>query len=219
METLPVDVSSSPLPATRPRWAGVRTFLRNLWETARVFIVSLAVIIPLRAYVAQPFFVRGASMAPSFLDGEYLVIDELSYNLDLRPLQRGDVVVFRYPLDHTQYYIKRIIGLPGERVVIREGEVRIISPALPGGLTLDEAGYLADGETTQGTVDVTLRDSEVFILGDNRDQSSDSRTWGPLPLDLIVGRAWVRAFPFTKAAVIDTPWYGGLTPALQTGRP
>ena len=199
--------------------SGTRTFFRNLWETAKVFIVSLAIIIPVRAYVAQPFFVRGASMSPTFSDGEYLIIDELSSRTRIRPWQRGDVIVFRYPLDHTQYYIKRIIGLPGERVRIANGAITVFHGEFSQGVILDESPYLSKHERTEGVTDVTLRDHEVFVLGDNRDHSSDSRTWGALPRDLIVGRAWVRAFPLARAEVLDTPWYGSLPPAAETSVP
>lgn len=206
-------------PPPRPA-GGFFAFLRNVWETAKVFLVSLAIIIPVRAYIVQPFFVRGASMAPAFHDGEYLIIDELSYDIRLRPLQRGDVVVFRYPLDHSQYYIKRVIGLPGERVRIAGGDVTVFSERFPRGVVLDESSYLQPSETTEGQVDIRLRPNEVFILGDNRDHSSDSRAWGPLPIDLVIGRAWVRAFPFTRARVLETPWYGLLVPAAGTvGQP
>lgn len=196
----------------------VASLLWNLWETTRVFLVGVAIIVPIRAYVVQPFFVRGASMAPSFRDGEYLIIDELSYDIRLRPLQRGDVVVFRYPLDHAQYYIKRIIGLPGERVQIHQGQVTIANAEHANGVILDEAPYLVGSGVTEGTVEVTLKSNEVFVLGDNRGQSSDSRHWGPLPADLVVGRAVVRAFPLGKAGVVSTPWYGALAPGAESAR-
>lgn len=196
----------------------VASFLWNLWETTRVFLVGVAIIVPIRAYVVQPFFVRGASMAPSFQDGEYLIIDELSYDIRFRPLQRGDVVVFRYPLDHAQYYIKRVIGLPGERMQIRQGQVAVANAEHRSGVILDETPYLSASEVTEGTVEVTLKSNEVFVLGDNRDQSSDSRHWGPLPVDLVVGRAMVRAFPLRKAGIVSAPWYGALAPGGETAR-
>ena len=207
-------VGASELPPMPP--SGARTFFRNLWETVKVFIVSLAIIVPLRAYVAQPFFVRGASMAPNFDDGEYLIVDELSSKTKLRPLQRGDVVIFRYPVDPTQYYIKRVVGLPSERVRVANGTVMIFTAEFPRGVILDEAAYLPTTERTEGVTDLTLKENEVFVLGDNRDHSSDSRAWGALPLDLVVGRAWIRAFPLTRAEVLDTPWYGSLTAAAET---
>lgn len=214
MNSVPSGGASSPLSQQR-LLQGFFSFFRNVWETSKVFLVSLAIIVPIRAYIVQPFFVRGASMAPAFRDGEYILIDELSYDVHLRPLQRGDVVVFRYPLDHSQYYIKRIIGLPGERVRIAGGQVTIVNEHFPRGVSLDELSYLPQSETTDGKIDVQLRSDEVFILGDNRSHSSDSRSWGPLPTDLIVGRAWVRAFPFLRARVLETPWYGSLTPAVE----
>lgn len=205
----PVVVSDAPPQSRRAVWV----FLRNVWDTAKVFIVSLAIIVPFRAYVAQPFFVRGASMEPAFDDGEYLVVDELSYTLGLRPPQRGDVVVFRYPLDPSQYFIKRIVGLPGETVRVREGVVSVASRQFPQGVLLDESTYLAPTETTEGMAEAHLGPEEFFLLGDNRNHSSDSRAWGPLKRDLLVGRAWVRAFPLRHAGIIETPWYGSLTQA------
>jgi len=183
-------------------------FLRNAWGTVKVFLVSLAIVVPIRAYVVQPFFVRGESMSPTFRDGEYLVIDELSYRTGLRPLARGDVVVFRYPLNRSQYYIKRVVGLPGETVRLAGGVVTIQSADFPRGVVLDESSYLP--KKTSGEVAVRLGPREVFVLGDNRDHSSDSRSWGALAEDLVVGRALVRAFPFARAGVVQAPWYGFL---------
>lgn len=208
-DVLGVTTDDAPPRPRRAAWA----FLKNIWDTAKVFLVSLAIIIPFRAYVAQPFFVRGASMTPNFHDGEYLIVDELSYRLHVRPPQRGDVVVFQYPLDPSQYFIKRIIGLPGETVRIRGGVVTVVSQAFPQGVVLDESPYLEADEQTDGDLEVTVRSGEWFLLGDNRNHSSDSRAWGPLPERLIVGRAWVRAFPLSRVGVIATPWYGSLTTA------
>lgn len=196
----------------RPRGAA-RVFFRNSWDTAKVFLVSLAIIIPFRAYVAQPFFVRGASMTPNFHDGEYLVVDELSYRLRVRPPQRGDVVVFKYPLDPAQYFIKRVIGLPGETVRIQGGMVKIVNGAFPQGVVLDESSYVDADEQTDGDLELNVRSGELFLLGDNRSHSSDSRAWGTLSERLVVGRAWVRAFPLSRVGVIATPWYGSLTTA------
>lgn len=196
-----------------------RRAVRNIWDTVKVIVVSLAIIIPIRAYVAQPFFVRGASMDPSFYDGEYLIIDELSYTLSIRSPRRGDVVVFRYPLDRSQHYIKRIVGLPNERLVLRNSTVTVINREFPQGLRLDEGQYLAPGEAMDGSLDVTLRSNEYFVLGDNRDRSSDSRAWGPVPRELIVGRAWLRVLPIARAGTLETPRYGGLTAPVATSAP
>lgn len=191
----------------------------SIWGLAKVFIISAVIILPIRAYVAQPFFVRGESMVPNFHDGEYLVIDELSYNTGIRSPKRGDVVVFRYPKDPSQYYIKRIIGLPGERVTISNDKIVVINKEYPKGLQLNEGQYLPTTNITIGNVDSLLGKDEYFVLGDNRDHSSDSRFWGAVPRKMIVGRAWLRLFPINKASAFATPHYGGIVPSQATVSP
>jgi len=184
----------------------MRNFFLNtlgfVWETAKIVIISLLIIIPIRYFVVQPFFVRGESMAPSFNDGEYLVIDELSYRFG-EP-KRGDVIVFRFPENPSQFYIKRIIGLPEETVVLKAGVVMIINQDEPIGFELSEP-YLV--ESTPGQLEIKLDPNEYYVLGDNRDSSSDSRRWGPLPRHLIIGRAWLRAWPVNRAQAIEAPVY------------
>lgn len=202
-----------------PQSSVLARLLHNVWDTVRVLLISLAIIIPIRAYVVQPFFVRGASMDPSFYDGEYLVVDELSYALDLRAPRRGDVIIFRYPKDRSQHYIKRIIGLPGERVVIDDGVVTVVNAEYPTGLRLDESSYLPPDEVTDGSLNIQLGANEYVVLGDNRDRSSDSRTWGTLPREFVVGRAWIRVLPVARAGALSTPMYGGLAAPGATSGP
>src|SRR5690606_17051105 len=130
------------------------------------------------------FYVKGASMEPNFYDHEYLIIDELSYRF--RDPMRGEIVVFRYPRDPREYFIKRVVGLPGETVEITDGKVIISNAQYPNGLELEEE-YL-DGVPTDGKKKITLGADEYFVLGDNRDESLDSRAFGPLTRDHIVGR-------------------------------
>ena len=111
-----------------------------IWETIKVIVISLAIIIPIRYFLIQPFYVKGASMEPNFHDHEYLIIDEISYRLN--DPQRGDVVVFRYPNEPSQYFIKRIIGLPGETVQVEDGQITIINNYMPQGFILNESSYL-----------------------------------------------------------------------------
>ncbi len=205
-------------PGTNKRKSAMGSFFGNVWGIAKVFLISAIIILPIRAYVAQPFFVRGSSMVPNFHDGEYLIIDELSYNTGLRTPSRGDVVVFRYPLDPTQYYIKRIIGLPGERIVVYNNQITITNKQYPNGIQLSEQ-YLPPSDQTHGNVDITLKNNEYFVLGDNRDNSSDSRIWGPVPKQMIIGRAWLRLFPVVKASTFNTPNYGGLVQPMATSSP
>jgi signal peptidase I len=174
---------------------------RFFWELVKVFLLAMAIIVPIRYFLVQPFFVRGASMEPTFLDGEYLVIDELSYRL--REPRRGEVIVFQFPQNPSQFFIKRIVALPGERVAIEDSRVTIFNDRYPEGVVLDETQYLAEGVRTGGTVSVTLGENEYFVLGDNRVASSDSRSWGSLNVEAIIGRAWIRAFPPDRFGILD----------------
>lgn len=171
-----------------------------LWELIKIFLLAMVIILPIRYFLVQPFFVRGASMEPNFLDGEYLVVDELSYQF--REPERGEVIVFRFPGDTSQFFIKRIIGLPRETARIEDGQVIISNKEHPEGVLLNEAEYLPEDLRTGGQVTITLGDNEYFVLGDNRSASSDSRSWGPLTEEAIVGRAWLRAFPFERFGVL-----------------
>lgn len=143
-------------------------------------------------------------MEPSFSSGDYLIVDEISYRFS-KP-QRGDVIVFEYPRNPSQYYIKRIVGLPGERIQVGNGEVIIYSVEYPGGIEIEES-YLVGGVQTPGNVDTTLSSGEYFVLGDNRTASSDSRVWGKLGADEIIGRAWVRGWPVNSVGTVQAPVY------------
>lgn len=182
----------------------VRDFI---WDLVKVFAISLAIILPVRYFIAQPFIVQGSSMEPTYHSGEYLIIDEVSYRLN-QP-ERGDVVVFKYPKDTTQYFIKRIIGLPGERIRIQNGGVIVYNKESPQGLFLNEE-YLQSKNITNpigSNETLTLGSEEYYVLGDNRLQSSDSRFWGPVHRKNIVGKVFVRAFPFQSFDKFETPVY------------
>lgn len=170
-----------------------KTF-RFIWEIVKVVVISSAIVIPIRYFLIQPFFVRGSSMEPNFDNGQYLVINEISYRFD--DPERGDVIVFRYPMDPKQYYIKRIIGLPGETVEIKNGKVFIYNDEFLEGTVLDESLYLDSNTLTLRNTHIELGKEEYFVLGDNRAASSDSRQWGSLDSDYIIGCVWLRAWPF-----------------------
>jgi len=175
------------------------------WEIAKVVIISLVIIVPIRYFLFQPFFVRGASMEPDFLNGDYLIIDEISYRLD--DPERGNVVVFRSPQDTSQFFIKRIIGLPGETIELSGNQVIIRNAERPSGFILDESEYLSDSQHTSGNLRIKMDDNEYFVMGDNRLQSSDSRRWGPVNESYIIGKAIFRAFPFSRFSDLDEPHY------------
>ncbi|OJI07669.1 signal peptidase I [bacterium CG10_46_32] len=176
---------------------GVLVFIGEL---VKITLIALAIIVPVRYFLIKPFYVNGASMEPSYYNREYLIVDEISYRIG-EP-SRGDVVVFRYPVDPSQFFIKRIIGLPGERVAIRDGVVVVYTTTYPNGVTMKEP-YLSDGTTTNGETDVTLSSDEYFVLGDNRIASLDSRRFGPLLASDIVGRTWLRGWPFDRVGVLE----------------
>lgn len=176
-----------------------------LAELAKVVVISLAIVLPVRYFLIQPFYVKGASMEPSFYDHEYLIINEIGYRLG-EP-GRGDIVVFRYPRQPDQFFIKRIIGLPGERVAIDNGQVIIYNQDNRDGKVLDESVYLLSNEQTIGSVDITLNEDEFYVLGDNREHSLDSRSFGPVSRKNIIGRTWIRGWPIDRAKKFGRPEY------------
>lgn len=165
-----------------------------LTEMLRFSLIALIIVIPIRMFVAQPFIVSGASMQETFYTGEYLIVDQLTYHFS--EAKRGDVIVFRYPKDPSKFFIKRVIGEPGDTVNIEGSTVRISNAENPNGFILNEPYIksMANG----GSMTEILGEREYFVMGDNRDQSSDSRVWGVLQEERIVGRAYLRLFPFSK---------------------
>lgn len=175
--------------------------LKFFVELMKVAFVSLAIIIPVRYFLIQPFYVKGASMEPNFHDKEYLIVNEIGYRFE-NPI-RGDIVVFRYPNNPKSFFIKRIIALPGERIEIKDGEVRIYNKENINGAVLDESTYLAAGVHTSGNVDQILEEDEYFVMGDNRNSSLDSRSFGSVPRESFIGRAWIRGWPLDKITTFD----------------
>ncbi len=176
-----------------------------IWETVKIIIISLIIIIPVRYYLIQPFYVSGASMEPNFYDHEYLIIDEISYRFS--DPQRGDIVVFKYPKNPSDFFIKRIIGLPNEKITINSNKITIVNTKNPGGYILDESLYLPDNTPTPNNANITLGQDEYFVLGDNRTSSLDSRIFGAITKSDIIGRTWVRGWPIDKFTVFKRPTY------------
>ncbi|MFZ6015816.1 MAG: signal peptidase I [Patescibacteria group bacterium] len=173
-------------------------------ELIQVVAISLAIIIPVRYFLIQPFYVKGASMEPNFFDHEYLIIDEISYRF--KEPQRGDILVFHYPNDPKNYFIKRLIGLPGETIEVGGGQVKVYNDQYPNGIVLDESLYLDDTYTAQSRTE-TLKANQYFVLGDNRASSLDSRYFGAIDDDVIVGRVWLRGWPLDRWKIFDKPEY------------
>ncbi len=180
----------------------MRKFFLFVWEIVKVVSISLAIILPVRYYLIQPFYVKGASMEPNFHDHEYLIIDEISYRFK-EPV-RGQVVVFRYPKNPQEYFIKRIIGLPGEEVQIADGKVIIFNDYWPEGLALSEH-YLIPGTETYDNngIRTSIGNNEYFVLGDNRNASKDSRSFGPVDKAFITGKVLFRGWPLDRVNIFD----------------
>ena len=177
------------------------SFWKNVWEWAKVIIVAILISLPIRYFVAEPFIVNGASMDPTFSTGQFLIVDRLSYRFE-NP-KRGDVVVFQYPGNPSIYYIKRIIGLPGEVVNIKDGVVTVTkgeASTTIEDVTLTEP-YIATDHISHDNMQIALSKTQYFVMGDNRSQSSDSRFWGPLEANLITGRPLIRLLPPTELSV------------------
>ncbi|MCK9578022.1 signal peptidase I [bacterium] len=177
-----------------------KNFLSEIFDLAKIILIALLIVIPIRFFVFQPFMVSGASMEPNFHSTDYLIIDELSYRFG-EP-QRGDVIVFKYPKNPDFKYIKRIIGFPTETVEIKDGKIYIMKDSKT--IILDE-NYLPQESITEwirgsNYGPITLKDDEYFVLGDNRNYSADSRTWGVLPKENIIGKV---AFTFSVTELLN----------------
>jgi signal peptidase I len=171
-------------------------------EVIQFIIIIIFVVIPFRVWIAQPFVVSGTSMQPSFKTGDYLIIDQLSYKF--KEPSRGDVIVFRYPNDPSKFFIKRIVGLPGETITVKDEKV-YITPKNTIETTLLDEPYTKDLRPSD--INIIIPYGKYFVLGDNRLVSSDSRVWGLLDKSLIKGRALFRLFPLNNIDVLP----GGFT--------
>ena len=189
-------------------------------ETLYIVVLSLVIVLPIRTFIAQPYIVSGASMDNTYQNGNYLIVDEISYRF--QEPKRGQVIVFRtppkglelqkLPLTKTVYYIKRIIGLPGETVEVNGDQVIIYNNENPKGKLLTEPYIYIDELVPSSFSDMkiktTLKNDEYFVLGDNRHNSSDSRLWGVLPKENIVGKTYLRLFPFNKIDISPGEYNG-----------
>jgi signal peptidase I len=180
--------------ATPPRAGTRQRFLRAGWEFLHDLSVAVLFCFFLIAFVAQAFRVQGTSMEPLLLDGERIVVNKFVYRF--RPIERGDVVVFWYPRDPSVSFVKRVVGLPGDRVELRDGQL------LVNGRQLEEA-YLPPGFRDEDDHPPTeVRKGYYFVLGDHRRSSNDSRSWGEVPERYIYGRAVFRFWPLRRMGPI-----------------
>lgn len=182
----------------------MKTFLYTLREIFEIILIAILVVIGVRQFLVQPFLVSGSSMEPNFQNGDYILINELSFKF--RQPERGEVIVFKYPGDEKTYFIKRIIGLPGEKVVVKDGTVTIYNSQYLNGLKINES-YLPANLKTIGDREIQLASDQYFVMGDNRNASFDSRQWGPLKSSEIIGTVWLRLWPLDKVMAFEKPSY------------
>lgn len=182
----------------------MRKFFASLLEVLEIAVIAVAAVFIVRTFLVQPFLVSGTSMYPNFSNGDYVLVDELTYRF--RAPERGEVAVFHDPEDLSTYFIKRIVGLPGEKIVLRDSAITVYNAAHPEGFALDES-YLPPGTNTSGDKTFTLSSSTYLMFGDNRPFSYDSRSWGPLPAKDIVGLVRVRLWPVNEITAFAAPKY------------
>ncbi len=173
-----------------------KTTGQSFWELVRFAFIALLIVIPIRVFVAEPFVVSGSSMIPTFENGNYLIVDKISYRLS--DPKRNDVVVFRYPNDTTKFFIKRIIGLPNDTIDIRGNDVFITNEKYKKGFKLDQSFVK---NPANNDTHFELKKDEYFVLGDNRNASSDSRYWGAVKRNLLSGKAFLRLLPISKISM------------------
>lgn len=184
--------------------AAIKNTLVFFWEVIKIVILAFAIVVPIRYFLFQPFVIQGSSMEPNFHQADYLIVDELTYRF--RAPQRGEVVVFKYPLDPSKRFIKRIIGLPGETIETKDGVV-VITKTDGQKIVLNEKDYLPGNSKVPDSASVTLKGGQYFVLGDNRPYSSDSQDWGELPSNYIIGKVVLRLWPFDSLEKVSTPKY------------
>jgi len=173
-----------------------------LWELFKIALIALVIVAPIRYFLFQPFIVSGDSMVPNFKNGDYLIVDEIS--LRFSSLQRGDVIVFNFPKNTKERFIKRIIGLPGETIGILDGQVAVTKD---GKTTVLDEKYLPNNLKTYPNETITLKSDEYFVMGDNRMYSYDSRSWGVVPKANIIGKAFLRIFPLSALSEFSRQSY------------
>jgi signal peptidase I len=200
-------------PATQPHHPQHPHAHNDVWrfgaELVRTALIVLVLAYVIRVFILQPFVVEGSSMFPRFQTNDFLIVDKISYRFN-QP-QRGDIIVFRYPFDPATNYVKRVIGLPGDLVRVEGGRVIIENDQNPEGFVLIEP-YLSPGNTTtlpatSAKTEFLVPEDRYFVLGDNRRASSDSREWGFLPENDVIGRVFLQAFPFDRASWVSHARY------------
>jgi len=181
------------------------TILKRFWlwflDFVETIVIALAIFVVMYRFLFQPHQVQGNSMFDNFYNGEYLLTDKLSYRF--KAPERGDIIVFKAPKNEDYDYIKRVIGLPGERIKILNGKVYINDQPIDESPYLDKAIITQSGYFSREGLTINIAADNYFVMGDNRMNSSDSRDWGTVPRQNIIGKAWLRYWPLNKIGLVD----------------
>lgn len=182
----------------------IKRAINALFDFLQGIVVILALMVMIYLFIMSPQEINGASMEPNFHNGQYILTNKVEYKL--HEPQRGDVVIFKSPKNKDVDYIKRIIGKPGDRVMLKGGmfyvnDIKVEEPYLAPGTYISAGSFLREGE------EIVVPKGEYFVAGDNRGHSSDSREFGPIPLGDFIGRAFLRYFPVSEAGIIPVPTY------------
>lgn len=180
---------------------GIINFFMDFLETS---VVALSIFVVIYLFFVQPHEIKGTSMEPNFHNNEYILTDKISYKF--KEPKRGDVIILKAPENKDVDYIKRVIGLPNERLTIQQGSVYINGEKLTESYISDKTVPLP-GNTIQEGVEMTIPDGYYFVMGDNRFHSSDSRAFGPIPNNLIIGHAIIRYWPISDMGLLPSAQY------------
>lgn len=185
----------------------VKKAVAAVFDFLQSIVVVLAIMVMIYLFVMSPQEISGASMEPNFHNGEYILTNKIEYKL--KNPSRGDVVIFKSPLNKDIDYIKRIIALPGETVILKDSALwvngkKVAEPYLAPDVYIFGGSYLREG------VEVTVPDGQYFVVGDNRPHSSDSREFGPIAKEDFIGKALVRYWPFDQMGLVKSPSYPDL---------
>ncbi|MFC1613217.1 signal peptidase I [Patescibacteria group bacterium] len=189
---------------TIEKTAWVRSSISFIADLIKTVIISLAIILPVRYFVIQPFYVKGASMEPNFHENEYLIVNELVYRL--KDPMRGDIIIFKNPRNQKEYFIKRILGLPNETIKIYDHKIQIYNSSHQDGIIIEEP-YLSSDEITTGNEIIELKENQYYVMGDNRNKSLDSRNFGPIKKESIIGKVFLRGWPLDKVDLLKNHEY------------
>jgi signal peptidase I len=181
-----------------------KKILNTIFDFLQSIVVVLAIMVMIYLFIISPQEINGQSMDPFFHNGEYILTNKVVYKM--RTPIRGDIVVFKSPRNKEIDYIKRVIGLPGETVSLKDSVFyvngqKVEEPYIPEGTTIFGGSYLQEGG------EITVPEGTYFVVGDNRPHSSDSREFGPIPLEDFIGMAFLRYWPFTRAEILPHPTY------------